>query len=208
VFSLYRDHYEGTQIDLTQGITAGPYGDPSRFIGAYDGGFTNVTIGNIEGAWERAISVNYQGYIYVNQVRPDAPEETKGLIWFGPDVAYTTCFTPFSTKVPLPAAYEIGAPQKFDPNSAWWAFDFVTNLTRLNYLRITSTDVRPRQLEYEREQQVRRTPLTCSANGGNSPTCRWPSTPMVSATRQIRHRPETSDIRPNGWLTRIIWTAR
>jgi hypothetical protein len=28
---LQRDHYEGSQFDLTQGIAAGPYGDPNRF---------------------------------------------------------------------------------------------------------------------------------------------------------------------------------
>jgi dipeptidase len=31
VFSLYRDHYEGTQFDLTTGTAAGPYGDPNRY---------------------------------------------------------------------------------------------------------------------------------------------------------------------------------
>ncbi len=36
VFGLYRDHYEGTEFDLTKGIAAGPYGDPHRFVGKYD----------------------------------------------------------------------------------------------------------------------------------------------------------------------------
>jgi dipeptidase len=43
VFALYRDHYEGTQFDLTQEVTAGPYGDPHRFAGPYDGKQNDVT---------------------------------------------------------------------------------------------------------------------------------------------------------------------
>lgn len=31
--SLNRDHYEGSQFDLTRGLAAGPYGDPQRFDG-------------------------------------------------------------------------------------------------------------------------------------------------------------------------------
>lgn len=33
VMSLNRDHYEGSQFDLTRGLAAGPYGDPQRFDG-------------------------------------------------------------------------------------------------------------------------------------------------------------------------------
>lgn len=152
VFALYRDHYEGTQFDLTQGVAAGPFGDPNRFVGPYDGNQNNITEDKkYYGAWERAISIFYQGYTYVNQLRPSAPEATKGLVWFGSDVSYTTCFVPFSTKVTnLPKTYQIGSPQEFDRNSAWWAFDFVANWARLNYKRMTQVDILPLQekLEY------------------------------------------------------------
>lgn len=154
VFSLYRDHYEGTQFDLTKGTAAGPYGDPNRYIGPYDGNQNNVTQNQtLYGAWERAISIFYQGYTYVAQTRPSAPELTKGVVWFGPDVAYTTCFTPFPSKVTsLPAAYQIGDPQKFDRSAAWWAFDFVANWARLNYQRMCTVDIRPLQKLLEEVQ--------------------------------------------------------
>lgn len=154
VFALYRDHYEGTQFDLTQGIAAGPYGDPSRFIGPYDGNQNNKTEDKkFYGAWERPISVFYQGYSYVTQLRPAAPEETKGLVWFGPDVSYTTCFVPFSSKMKdLPAEYQSGSPQEFDRVSAWWAFDFVANWARLNYQHMTKVDILPLQKKLEQQQ--------------------------------------------------------
>ncbi|HKI82683.1 MAG TPA: C69 family dipeptidase, partial [Pseudodesulfovibrio sp.] len=139
VFSLYRDHYEGTQFDLTKGVAAGPYGDPHRFVGPYDGNQNNVDKGKkFYGAWERAISVFYQGYTFVCQARPNAPDMTKGLVWFGPDVSYTTVFTPFFAKAgQLPESYQTGSPQKFDPASAWWAFDLLANWSRLNFRRMT-----------------------------------------------------------------------
>ena len=31
VFALMRDHYEGTDYDMTKGINAGPYGAPNRW---------------------------------------------------------------------------------------------------------------------------------------------------------------------------------
>lgn len=151
VFSLYRDHYEGTEFDMTKGVAAGPYSDPHRFTGPYDGNQNNITQDKkFYGAWERAISVFYQGYTFVGQIRPKAPEATKGLLWFGPDVSYTSCFTPFPSKVTnLPLAYQSGSPQKLDKEVAWWAFDLVANWSRLNFQRMTKVDILPLQEELE-----------------------------------------------------------
>jgi dipeptidase len=121
VFALYRDHYELTQFDMTQGIAAGPYGDPTRVYGSYDGSSYDISNHKLYGAWERPVSVYYQGYTYVLETRPNAPELTKGVCWFGPDISYTSCFAPFPAKVEqLPWAYQIGDPQKFSRDSAWW----------------------------------------------------------------------------------------
>lgn len=155
IFSLYRDHYEGTQFDLTKGIAAGPYGDPHRFAGDYDGNQNNITEGKtFYGAWERPISVFYQGYTFVNQIRPNVPEMMKGICWFGPDVSYTTCFVPFPSKISsLPSAYQKGSPQKLDRESAWWAFDFIGTISRLNFQRMTLVDIIPLQNELEALQR-------------------------------------------------------
>lgn len=153
VFALYRDHYEGTQFDLTKGVGAGPYGDPNRFIGPYDGAQNNVSNEKLYGAWERAISIFYQGYTYVAQTRPHAPELTKGVVWYGPDISYTTCFSPFPAKVrQLPPAYQIGDPQKFSRDAAWWAFDFVANWAQLNFQRMCHVDILPLQAALEAMQ--------------------------------------------------------
>lgn len=153
IFALYRDHYEGTEFDLTKGVAAGPYGDPHRFVGPYDGNQNNVSqhFGGV-GAWERAISVFYQGYSYVLQMRPGVPEPIKGLMWFAPDVSYTSVFAPFYAKAAdLPEAYQIGNPREFDRNAAWWLFDFVGNWSRLNFQRMTQVDIIPLQRVLEAE---------------------------------------------------------
>lgn len=164
LFMLYRDHYEGTEFDLTKGIAAGPYGDPHRFTGPYDRRLTNFSKNTcLAGAWERSISVFYQGYTYVCQVRPDQPEITKGLLWFGPDVSYTTCFIPTYSKVnQLAETFQIGEPQEFNINMAWWAFDFVNNWSRLNFQLITNADIKPlqRELEANSVELVRKTDVS------------------------------------------------
>lgn len=153
VSMLYRDHYEGTQFDMTKGIAAGPYGDPTRFYGSYDGSSYDISNHKLYGAWERPISVFYQGYTYILQTRPDAPELTKGICWFGPDVSYTTCFVPFLAKVnKLPLTYQFGDPQKFSRESAWWSFDFVANWARLNFQRMYKVDIQPMQMNLENVQ--------------------------------------------------------
>lgn len=154
IFSLYRDHYEGTQFDLTKGVAAGPYNDPHRFVGTYDGKQNNITEDKkFYGAWERSISVFYQGYTYVNQIRPNASEALKGIVWFGPDVSYTTCFAPLPVQVNnIPEIYQKGDPQIFSRDSAWWVFNFVAGWSRLNFKRITSNDIIPLQKELEQKE--------------------------------------------------------
>jgi len=144
---LYRDHYEGTEFDLTKGIAAGPYGEPNRFVGPYDGDQNDVSKDKtMSGAWERPISVFYQGYTYVCQVRPGKPDITKGVTWFGPDVSYTTVFMPFYSKVTeLPVALQTGGPQQFNGMCAWWPFNFVNNWSRLNFSHMTKNDIIPLQ---------------------------------------------------------------
>ncbi len=153
IFSLYRDHYEGTQFDLTKGTASGPYGDPNRFAGRYDGNQNDVTDGlTAYGAWERPISVFYQGYTFVLQARPYVAEAARGLLWFAPDISYTSVFAPFYAKcADLPWSYQSGDPRCLDRKAAWWAFDFVANWARLNFQRITGADILPLQAQKESE---------------------------------------------------------
>ncbi|MEW6364292.1 MAG: C69 family dipeptidase [Acidobacteriota bacterium] len=154
VFALHRDHYEGTEFDLTKGPAAGPYGSPNRFIGKYDGNQNNVSTPGqtMWGAWERAISVFYCGYTQVNQARSAFPDPIGGVCWFGPDRPSETCFVPFYVGVTgLPQTYQAGSTEAFQLKAAWWAFDFVSNWADLKYSYMKE-DVRAKQAELETKE--------------------------------------------------------
>lgn len=151
IFGLYRDHYEGTPFDLTRGIAAGPYGDPHRSYGKYDsdGGVGGGTLDK-KGAWERPISVDYQGFTHILESHADWPKETGAVMWFGPDVAYTTVFTPFwAGACDLPVTFQTGNPRLYDETIAFWIFNFAGTWARLNWQRMTEVDIKPFQAEIE-----------------------------------------------------------
>ncbi len=153
VMNLHRDHYEGTEFDMTKGLAAGPYGSPYRWVGKYDGAQNNVGSSNkMWGAWERPVSVFYAGYVYVNQARSWLPDEIGGISWVGPDKPYLTCFVPFYVGMTdLPASYQSGKTTVYSRDTAWWAFNFVANWAELkfNYMK---KDILAKQKELESKE--------------------------------------------------------
>ncbi|WP_301677560.1 dipeptidase [Methanoculleus methanifontis] len=136
-FSLFRDHYEGTGFDLTTGEAAGPFGNPYRYLGPDDGhtDFQNASYMEVRaGANPRPVSAVFCSYSYVAQARSSLPDPVGGVLWFGPAVAYETVYAPFyagSTNVST--AYTTGDRLQYDPDSAYWTFDLVTNWAMLRY---------------------------------------------------------------------------
>ncbi|MDK2951103.1 MAG: hypothetical protein PWQ77_768 [Kosmotogales bacterium] len=125
VFALYRDHLEGTEFDLTQGLAAGPFGSPNR----YEGGNKLVT-----GAWERAVSLFRCAYTFATQVRDWLPDPVGGVVWWGPDAAHDTVFVPFYCQMTeIPAAYSTGSLDEFDKDIAFWLHDFAGNWADLKW---------------------------------------------------------------------------
>ena len=88
VFALMRDHYEGTEYDMTQGIDAGPFGLPSRW---------RPLQWKVDGAdyvWERPISTQQTAFSFIAQSRSWMPDAVGGLYWYGVDDTFTSCFVP------------------------------------------------------------------------------------------------------------------
>jgi len=153
VINLYRDYYQGTEFDQSKGITAGPFGNPYRYqvhADASDG----TTEGNakLKGAWERTLSIYRSGYTFVLQGRSWLPDPIGGILWFGPDEAMSTVITPFYVGVDsIAKPYHTGFSDKFDQQSAWWAFNFVANWAALKYSYIIK-DIKDKQSELELEE--------------------------------------------------------
>ena len=135
VMAFHRDHYEGTQFDLTKGVAAGPFGYPDRFYGPYDGaGDVGDPSRKLGGAWERPLSVTYCGYAFVNQARGWLPDPVGGVMWLGLDKPADTVFIPFHVGVTrLTRSVEVVDTGKFSRESAWWAFNFLANYAGLKY---------------------------------------------------------------------------
>lgn len=128
VFELIRDHYEGTEFDTTQGVDAGPYGAPLRWrplIWKVDG---------VEYAWERPISTQQTACSSVTQSRAWLPNPVGGLIWYGIDDSYTTCYLPFYCGIDaVPKSFTGGSNAKFSWDSAWWVFNLAANYANGKY---------------------------------------------------------------------------
>lgn len=128
VFSLFRDHYEGTEIDMTQGVDAGPYGTPNRWRPI------NWIVDGVEHVWERPISTQQTGFSFVSQSRSWLPDPIGGVYWYGVDDTYTTCYVPLYCGIDaLPESYTTGSLGKFSWDSAWWVFNFVANHANVRY---------------------------------------------------------------------------
>jgi len=128
VMALVRDHYEGTEYDMTKGIDAGDFASPYRWRPL------TWEVDGVEYIWERPVSTQQTAYSFISQSRSWLPDPIGGINWQGVDDAYTTCFVPFYCCVNgVPEIYQKGDLQKFSWDSAWWVFNFVANYANLKY---------------------------------------------------------------------------
>ncbi|MCL2118353.1 MAG: C69 family dipeptidase [Planctomycetaceae bacterium] len=131
VMALMRDHYDGTEFDMTQGIDAGEYGMPRRWRPLY---WKLDENDEQEYAWERPISTQQTGFSFVTQSRSWLPDPVGGVVWYGVDDSYLTCYFPlYCTINELPQSYLTGSIERFSQDSAWWVFNLVSNYANLKY---------------------------------------------------------------------------
>ncbi len=143
VMALHRDVYRGTSFDLTAGLAAGAFGDPTRF---------DVQSGvTIAGAFERAISSYRCNYIDVTQARDWLPDPIGGRIWVGLNEPDRNCFMPLhvgATKVAT--TLDHGDLVHLDLTCAWWVFRLVWDAVGRRY-DVAIQDLRSLQERLESE---------------------------------------------------------
>ncbi|MCF6331875.1 MAG: C69 family dipeptidase [Draconibacterium sp.] len=143
VMALVRDHYEGTPMDMTKGLEAGPFGTPNRNRPL------SFTVNGENCAWERPISNVNTAFSFISQSRAWLPDEIGGVMWYSPDDTYSNCYTPFYPSMKnVPKSYAEGNLGHFSWESAWWAFNFVSNYINLKYSYMIS-DVQKIQKKLE-----------------------------------------------------------
>lgn len=142
-----RDHYEGTPMDMTQDVGAGPNHLPYRW---------RPMDWNVDGKdyiHERAIATQQTGFWFVAQSRNNVPDEVGGILWFGVDDAATSAVTPIYTSIKeVPHCFEHGNGSmiRYSPTSAFWIFNRITHFAYLFYDRV-APEIRSVIDKYENE---------------------------------------------------------
>lgn len=119
-----RDHYEGTHMDMTKDIGAGPYAVPYRWRPM------TFKVDGKEYLNERAIATQQTGFSFVSQMNDKHPDMMKGILWFGTDDANTCVYVPIYncvTTVPHEFAQGNGDMYNLSWDASFWVNNYVAN---------------------------------------------------------------------------------
>lgn len=132
VAEFMRDHYEGTELDMTCDLGAGGNKLPYRWRPM------SFNVGENEYTNERAIATQQTGWWYVGECRSWLPDPIGGVLWFGCDDTATSPLTPFYCGINrIPKAYQVGNGDMTNwAESAFWIQNRVSNFTYLRYNHI------------------------------------------------------------------------
>jgi dipeptidase len=145
LMAYMRDHFEGTPLDMTQDIGAGPFSLPYRWR-PLTWPVEDVTYCN-----ERAIATQQTGFSFVTESRNWLPDWIGGIFWFGLDDAATSVYMPLycgMNRVSESIRQGNGDMLTYSPTSSFWVFNMVSNFCYLRY-DVMSADVKKVQTELE-----------------------------------------------------------
>lgn len=141
-----RDHLEGTELDMTKDLGAGPWGSPYRWRPL------TWTIDSVTYCNERATATQQTGFWFLAQSRSWLPDQIGGIFWFGVDDAASSVLMPMYAsmkRAPEKMAAGYGAMMEFVDDAAFWVFNQISNLayTRYSYIH---PEIREKQQETEK----------------------------------------------------------
>ena len=141
-----RDHYEGTALDMTADVSAGPYASPyrSQSVNFFSSDSTAMFR-------ERPIGCQQSGMTMVCQMRSWLPDAVGGVTYFNMDDATTSAYVPVYcgiTRVPEPFRAENNDIRVFSTESAFWMNNFVANMVYPRWSAMIG-DLRDAQKELE-----------------------------------------------------------
>jgi len=124
------DHYEGTPMDMTTDLGAGPFECPYRWRPMH------FEVDGQQYLNERAIATQQTGFSFIAESRSWLPDPIGGILWFGVDDAATTQYVPMycgMLSIPRNFAEGNGDLLKYSETSAFWMFNRVSNMCYLRY---------------------------------------------------------------------------
>lgn len=143
---MMRDHFEGTPMDMTTDIGAGPWKVPYRYRPL------TFKVDGQEYLNERAIATQQTGFSFVSQMNDSHPEAMKGILWFGVDDANTCVYIPMYAcleEVPYEFAPGNGDMLNLSWDAAFWVNNYVANQAYSRY-SLMIPDIRRVQGEQEK----------------------------------------------------------
>ncbi|MDD4847466.1 MAG: C69 family dipeptidase [Bacteroidales bacterium] len=145
MFGFMRDHLEGTELDMSKDIGAGPFECPYRWRPM------TWSVDGVDYIHERCVATQQTGFSFVSQSRSWMPIQLGGIIWWGVDDADGTVYCPMytcMTKVPFCFAQGNGSMSVFSETSGFWIFNQVTNLAYTKY-NLIHPEIAAKQYAYE-----------------------------------------------------------
>lgn len=130
VKDMMRDHYEGTPMDITNGLGSLPWQMPYRVTPL------SYKVDGKEYFNERPISTVQSSAIYVAQMRDWLPDYIGGVLWFGNDDANMVALTPiYSCLESVPDCYSAkhANATTFSFRNAYWVCNWVSNMVYYRY---------------------------------------------------------------------------
>lgn len=145
MFHAMRNHLEGTELDMSEDVGAGPWHCPYRWRPM------EFEVDGIKYVNERTTSTQQTGFSFVSQSRKWLPNSIGGLLWFGVDDTGSTVYCPMyasMTTVPNCFAVGNGSIMEFSETAAFWIFNQVSNFAYTRYNIIHSeVDTKQKALE-------------------------------------------------------------
>lgn len=141
-----RDHFEGTPLDMTSDMTAGPWGMPIRPLPMHFKDSDSLAYFR-----ERPIATQQSGFTMTCQMRSWLPDDVGGVTWFNCDDANMVAYVPLYcciTQVPDCFRPENNPRAEFSDQSAFWMNNWVANMVYPRYSMMIG-DLRKAQHELE-----------------------------------------------------------
>lgn len=145
MMSFMRDHLEGTELDMSQDVGAGPFHCPYRWRPM------EWHVDGVSYIHERTTATQQTGFSFVAQSRGYLQYPLGGIIWFGVDDAASTVYCPmYSCMNDIPECFRVGngSMTEYSETSAFWIFNQMSNwaYTKYDYIH---PEIAKRQSELE-----------------------------------------------------------
>lgn len=145
-----RDHFEGTEFDMSKGVAADPFGSPLRCSPL------TFKVDTVEYMHERPTATQQTGFTFVAQMRSWLPDYIGGILWFGVDDAATSLYVPMYCGInSIPNCFDPnnGSLLEYSSTSAFWIYNWVANYAYSKYSYMYP-DIKKVQAKWENEFNI------------------------------------------------------